>query len=404
MYQVICSLVFLAVGSAQHDPAFDKVPFDQWLTSKGTFHWSVNVSHAALTFHQRLQTRIEVKLDGRDLAARRADGELVFLIQITDHEGTKYQRHRTVDLSKLDENIGAANIEYLQDAFVLPGDYRLAVAVFDPHTGEHGARELQFRVPQENRGFLAEAWRGLPAVEFTGNQESPDSWFLPEIQGRLQWAAAVHQPSRIDVILNVAPHRTNSGDLAALLPTVKAISETGSPAISGHWELLDLSRRRVAFDEKDAPEIDWPRLKESLGESNTASIDVHSLSERQHNAQFFVSQVRGVLRDSQQPCVLVVLTPPVAFDSGEDLNPISVEALPACRVVYVRYHALVERRPMFDGRRGGRMGGGPVYGNRPLPIVDQLEGTLKPLNPKVFDVDTPEEMSKVFVEIEKTLH
>ena len=228
-----------------------------------------------------------------------------------------------------------------------------------------------------------------------------------EIQGRLQWASGVHQPARIGVILNVAPHRSNSTDLAALLPTVKAISQTGSSAISEHVELLDLSRRRVAFDQKETPEIDWPRLKESLGESNTASIDVHSLSERQHNAQFFVSQVRGVLRDSQQPCVLVVLTPPVAFESGEDLNPISVEALPACRVVYVRYHALVERArpadPMFGGRHGGHMGRGPVYGNSPPQIVDQLEATLKPLNPKVLDVDTPEQMTKAFIEIEKML-
>jgi hypothetical protein len=113
------------------------------------------------------------------------------------------------------------------------------------------------------------------------------------------------------------------------------------------------------------------------------------------------------LRDFQQPCVLVVLTPPVAFESGEDLNPISVEALPACRVIYVRYHALSERTrpvdPMFGGRHGGRMGGGPRYDNRTPQIVDQLEGTLKPLNPKVFDVDTPEQMTKVFIEIEKML-
>jgi len=45
----------------------------------------------------------------------------------------------------------------------------------------------------------------------------------------------------------------------------------------------------------------------------------------------------------------------------------------------------------------------PIYGSgtRSPQIVDQLEGTLKPLNPKVFDVDSPEQMSKVLVEIEK---
>jgi hypothetical protein len=416
---LVLLVAFLAATPSPHnslDPAFDKVPFDQWLAeheSKGPFHWTLNVPRAVLTFHQRLQTRIEIKLDGRDLETRRAAGRVAFLLQITDRDGTKYQRHRAIDLGKLDENIGAANIEYLQGAFLLPGEYRLAIAVVDLRTGEHNTREAQFRVPRENHGFLEEAWRGLPPVEFTGKEDSPDSWFLPEVEGRLQWAAAVREPARIDVILNVAAHRTSATDLAALLPTLKALSQTGSSGIAEHVELLDLSRRRVAFDQafdqKDAADIDWPRLKESLGESNTASIDVHSLSESRLDAQFFVSQVRSVLRDSQQPCVLVVLTPPVAFERDEDLNPISVEALPACRVVYARYHAVVERTrpvdPMFGGHGRGRGDmGPPVYAHRTLQVVDQLEATLKPLNPKVFDVDTPEQMTRVLVEIEKMLH
>ncbi len=178
-------------------------------------------------------------------------------------------------------------------------------------------------------------------MEFIGNEESPDSFFLPDIYGRLQWAASVHSPTRVNIILNVAPfvpvpgrRRTQSGDLAALLPTLKAISQTGSSSISEHVELLDLARRRVAFDQTEVRDLDWPRLKASLREANMASIDIHSLSERHQDAQFFVSQVRSLLRASEIPCVLVVLTKSVAFESGEDLDPVSLEALPACRVVY----------------------------------------------------------------------
>jgi hypothetical protein len=120
--------------------------------------------------------------------------------------------------------------------------------------------------------------------------------------------------------------------------------------------------------------------------------------------------VRKVLRASDKPdkpCVLVVLTNPVAFDSGEDLAPISLEALPACRVIYIRYHAPAERvRPVdrMGGRgRGGRMGGGMGRTQRSQEIIDQLEATLKPLSPKVFDVETPEQMTKALAEIEKAL-
>ena len=39
----------------------------------------------------------------------------------------------------------------------------------------------------------------------------------------------------------------------------------------------------------------------------------------------------------------------------------------------------------------------------PPPEPDRLAGTLKPLSPKVFEVETPEQMAKAIVEIEKAL-
>jgi hypothetical protein len=161
------------------------------------------------------------------------------------------------------------------------------------------------------------------------------------------------------------------------------------------------------FHQDEVYDLDWPRLKASLGEANTASIDVHSLSERHHDAQFFVSQVRSLIRASEKPCVLVVLTTPVAFEAGEDLAPVSLEALPSCRVVYIRYRATVKAVRPFGREMGGRgrgsRVGGPMTGNRPLQDFDQLEATLKPLSPKVFDVETPEQMTRAIAEIEKAL-
>ena len=398
------------------DPAFEKIPFDQWLGEHGhaRFHWTASVPRAELSFHQRLVTGVEIRLDGRDLEARRGDGSLVFLIQITDRDGTRYQDHGSIDLGKLDENIRAANLKYSQLAFFLPGDYRLAVAILDTVSGEHSTSQAQFRVAPPQHDLLPDAWRDLQPVEFIGKTESPDSWYLPDIHGRLQWAASVHSPARVNVILNVAlsvpapgSRRTYGGGLAALLPTLKVISQTGSSSLSERVELLDLARQHAAFDQDEVYDLDWPRLKASLAEANTASIDIHSLSDRHHGAQFFVSQVRSLIRASEKPCFLVVLTTPVAFESGEDLAPVSREALPACRVVYIRYRAPRELVRPFDRGMGGRgrgmRTGGPMAGNRPLQDFDQLEATLKPLSPKVFDVGTPEEMTRALAEIEKAL-
>ncbi len=398
------------------DPAFERVPFERWLTesSETTFRWKAHVARPELSFHQRLVTAVEIALDGKDLETRRK-GEMVFLIQITDSAGGRYQHHSAIDLSKLDENIKAADLEITHRAFVLPGDYRLAVALFDTATSEHATMQTQFRVGQPLSDFLPQAWRELPSVEFIESEPSPDSWFLPEIKGRLRWADSAHSPPRLEVILNVAPavpeagsRHTPSSGMGALLPVLKALSETGSTSLSESVDLLDLGRRRTVFRQDGVQDLEWPRLKTALGDANTASIDVHALADRHHDAQFFVSEVRSVLRESNQPGVLVVLTTAVAFEPGEDLEPISLEALPAARVFYIRYRAAVQLGRPFDpqmGRRGrgGRMGGGPMMNQTSHNVVDQLEATLKPLHPKVFDVETPEQVTKALKGIRTAL-
>jgi hypothetical protein len=434
--------VLAAEQTVRLDPEFEKVPFDQWLNEKeqAHFHWKAGMLHPQLSFHQRLVSRAEIEVDGKDLQTRRGDGDMVFFVQITDREGTRYQSHSKVDLSKLDPQIKAANLEYSQLVFLTPGEYHLAVAILDTATSEHAVKQSKFRVDASDNDLLMKAWKDLPPVEFQGKAESPDSWFLPDIQGRLQWAPAVHSAVRMNILLNVAPsamepetwrpmtrigrygtypptgpsangpvreHNGTGVEMAALIPTLKALTQTGSTAISENVALLDLSRRRTVFQQTDVTNVDWPRLKTSLGAASTASIDVHSLSDRSHDAQYFVSEVRRMVRNSDKGCVLVVLTNPVSFEKGEDLDQISTEALPSCHIFYIRYHPPVERLyqtgPQAIGRRGGRPGGGPMMPPDVHEAPDQLEGTLKPLNPKVFDVSLPDQITKAFVEIEKSL-
>ena len=411
----IASLLQAAHGG-KLDPAFEKVPFEKWLAEgKGApFHWSAKVPRPQLSFHQRLLTSVDIELDGRDLQTRRRDGELVFFVQITDSEGIRYQDHDAVKLEKLSEDIKAANVEYSERLFVLPGDYHLSVAILDTGSGEHSTVQRALRIPPPAGDFFLRAWRDLPPVEFVGPQESPDSWFLPKVDGKLQWATAVRKPAQLNILLNAASsaltiggRQTPSAGLAALLPTLKALTQTGSTLIAEQVRLLDLSRKVALYRQDQTRELDWPALKASLAKASTASIDVHSLGDQHHDAQFFVSQVRNVLRESQGTCVLVVLTTPIAFASGEDLTPISLEALPPCQIFYVRYSASAfADRPLgqFGGRGRGMRMGGPRFESHGRPaIVDQLAGTLKPLNPKIFDVETPDQITKVFAEVARVL-
>ena len=62
--------------------------------------------------------------------------------------------------------------------------------------------------------------------------------------------------------------------------------------------------------------------------------------------------------------MLVVLTPPAEFEGRADLEPISAEGLPACRVFYVRYRAPAQMHPLGPDMFGGRMAGPHPLGRR----------------------------------------
>jgi hypothetical protein len=414
-------LAFLAISTTRAfddpsslDPAFLRIPFTQWLTETGQpfVRWTVAVSHPELTFHQRLSANIEFKVDGKDLAPRRGKGQLVFFSQITGTDGTKYQNHGAIDLAKLDEDIRLAYLTYEQSAFVLPGDYQLAVAILDTASREHTAKQMAFHVANSKKEFAPGIWKDLKPVEMIPAQDAPDSWYLPNMTGRLHWGAPVRTPVRMEVILNYAAPK--GAGLNTFLPTLRALAPSWQDGVEANFKVLDVHGRRLLYRQNKVRELDWPALRDSLSGQNTATVDVKALGERHRDAQFFVNEVGRSLRSMEQaPCLLLVLSNPISFEDGEDLSSISTEGKSACEVIYIRAHSPRVNRPIYPepglrGGRRGRFGGGgpmgPVRGVNPRgPEFDQLANTLKSLNPKIFDVTTPDEMSKIFADIYRTL-
>jgi len=114
-----------AQGGGAPDPVFSRVPFERWLAEgePTSLRWSVRVGAAALNNHQRLQTRVEIQVDGNELVSRKGHGELGVMVQFEDSAKRLYQTHGAIDLQEVKDDTGKSNIQYLQDAFVLPGDY-----------------------------------------------------------------------------------------------------------------------------------------------------------------------------------------------------------------------------------------------------------------------------------------
>ena len=88
----------------------------------------------------------------------------------------------------------------------------------------------------------------------------------------------------------------------------------------------------------------------------------------------------------------------MGFASGEDLHPIEPAERSDRRIYYFRYHSLppplLMTPPSLDALRGRRSV--PAIPSRPLSLepLDSLVSLIKPLQPRVFDIYSPEQFRK----------
>ncbi|MDP8990349.1 MAG: hypothetical protein M3N41_09770 [Acidobacteriota bacterium] len=400
------------------DPAFSAVPFNRWLAEgdQTHFRWSAHVSGAELSGHQRLLTKVEIEVDGVELVNRRGHGQLVMMIQFQDGAERVYQVHGSIDLADVKDEAAKNNFMYAQEAFVLPGDYRLSMMIFDTKTGEHSAVQKPLHVNALRNDPLPRAWKDLPAVELLRAMEAPDVWFRPDTKGQLQLPLTTRRPLRVEVLMNASatgPIRgqsvgtSSSRSLATLLPALKVLSQVQVGGGGLHLTLLDIPKRHVIFEQDAAHPLDWERVREALTEADPNKIDVRALEHREQNAQFFVAQVRQRLAagdgGGEKPFrVLLVLSGPTTFNSGEDLHPIEPTRDPNTKVYYLRLHVPPERLPLppvFDTPATRSRRGFPasvaVPAALPTEPFDSLEPLMKPLQPRLFDIYSPEQFRKV---------
>ena len=406
----------VAAQGGSTDPVFSEIPFDQWLSQadQSHMHWSVRMSEPQLSTHQRLISGIDIEVDGAELAKRRGKGQFLVLVQVNDDRGRVWQNHQELDLDHVEDGMKVNDAVFSQLVFLLPGDYHVAIAIFDDATGEHSVIKRRLHASPLKNEPLPGAWRDLPAVEFVTPSMPPDSWYLPSVEGKLRLAVETHEPVHVNLVVNLTPSEEFTGStrvqnrtFGLLLPATKVLSQVdwGNTAFS--LALLDISRRRVTYQQDSTPDprdnthgLDWSKAGSSLAEVKPGIIDVRSLEKRQYSAEFFLNEIRRRIGASDGPGprrthVLIVLSGPVRFESGQEVHPLALDSPTDAKVFYIRYHPAPRITP---GRSGGRYQRGDMradYG----PQFDQLEPLLKPLEPRLFEVGTPQQFRKALAAI-----
>ncbi len=413
-----------AADTGWRDPEFAKIPFDKWPSeSKSQIHWTVTIRPAELSTHQRLILRVTIRLDGRDVYKRRGKGELVELIQYQDGAGHVWQNHKSGDLANLRPAVQSQYFDTTFYAFVLPGDYTVKVAVCDSSTMEHSVTVRKVHVDPLKTDPLAGAWAGLPNVDLVPPTfDPPEVWFLPDVTTHLNLRAPTKKPVHVHVLLNTTPSQRAAGSVTAmranmslLIPALKIFSTVEFPNGSLDAELLDLTLRRVTFEQKDVHELDWPSLQKFFAGNHPGIIDAAALQGQWKMRKFFWDEVSSKLEQGKDGAVsvVIVLSGPAFLEDQEPVESSKNSPEALRRLFYIRYRAQQlpgfgsGRANIFGGTMMGRGGRGrsqqtmpPVDPDfiPPMP-VDDLEHTVEPLNARLFDAASTQQFRRVLAAI-----
>jgi len=394
-------LLAIVVSSQAQDRALDRL-----LTGpeRSDLKWAVTVPQPVLSNFQRLFTRISIRVDGKEIARRNGKGEFRFIARFTGAAGDPHWTQTRVDLENYRSATASHELECSVQAFILPGDYRVSIAAIDPASGEASVVHRTLHVAPLGNDPLPDAWKKMPPVEFIDVPEAPDRWFLPEERGQMFLPVQNEQPVRIELLANVSPTemsrrqgRAYGRSMDSIIPALKILSEMELRNGSKNLSLIDVGRRRVSYEQRALKRVDWLAMKSALESDNPNKIDAESLRDRGQNAQFFIDQaLRRTAADGDLRPVLIVLTAPASFSSRQEMRPVERSK---GLVFYLRFQIVIPSAIIANQQPLDRGGSIPEAAAMPRLLIDQLEHTLKPLQPHLFDIYTPADFRKALAAI-----
>jgi hypothetical protein len=392
-------LVFAGLNSSSlaaqvTDPFFAQTHFAEWSAEPPVeqIPWKLRIGNTNLSTYQRISSHYLIDVDGRFFKHRTDSVDLVVMIQVRDSSGRIYQVHtvRSFDGAIPAQKKGAY---FYWRAFILPGDYDIAVAMYDTSTGKHNFARQKLHVEPLNKDPLPEAWRDLPSLEFLQlSDKPPDSFYHPEVMGRLHLPLTPRRPVRVEILANLTgtgwsqvSHGAYGFNLVSLLPMVKAFSQMRIQGGTVNVELFDLIRRRNAFQQDNAGDLDWPRLKAAVTASDPTTVDVHALEDIPHSAAFLRKEVAARIQSGNAapdaPVVLVLISTAALFDKLNDINDTILPGECNCAVYYIRYNPL------------------NLTFHQLLPDFDNVKKVLKPLPIRTRVAKTPLDLRQIMAEI-----
>jgi hypothetical protein len=424
---VLLSLPVFAQKKNDRGESRPDLPIHEWLRGpeRKDFKWKVELLPARMTFQQRFLVQVRAYVDVAPIADAKRD--LYFLLKVADDKGNWLPKD-TFNHYPLPPGLDKdSEIQYSSGLYAKPGKYTAALMLYDAVSGRGNMWRKQFEVKPPKNDPLPQLDRDLPVIEFI--DEVPSDAIPSRIgagfnRGRrfqyptteAEWPPGhgteflpVHNPhpTRVDVILNVAPWvdpdlqrgtsaATYRNDTGRMLQIGAVLSHLGLQNGCVRLGAVDLAKLEVVFDRIDGRKADWDKLTEQLRKRDHDTISVAVLGRRKSTAGFLRDYMTNLLADDatcgsateKMDRVIVVVSHDFAFPSGASADRFWPDVKCACRYFHLRISV---RSPVA---------GEDILFRRGNPrsvesIGDDIEKFLKPANPRRFDFDSPERFRRV---------
>jgi len=399
-----CSVCGVAAPQGEQEPSVESIfadaPFDEWAVQGNhqEVPWHVETSADRLSFHQRLIATIKVQVPGPELLKRSHDEHITLLVEVRNGQGVSARNFGLLDLAELKPEMKRSDVEFSWQAFAVPGQYELSVALWDKKTGEHNFLHRLFHVDAYRNDPLPEMWRGLPAFEFWGTKrDGPDYMFHSDIEGRPNLALATRRPIQMEVLFDMTPSseifRGSYGYynhyLGAALPTFKVLNQIDIKNGSRTTAALDLVQRDIVFEQDDGKDLDWAVLRKTLSpDSGPGTVSVKDLKNKQQSPVYLREEiVRRLKADSAQADkggerplhVFILLGSPMDFYTFPKLPEIETAEENDCLIYYLQFE-FAQRQEFIAG-------------------TGNVEKMLKPLRVKSFQVRSADDVRRALAKM-----
>jgi VWFA-related protein len=376
---------------------FRTLPFDRWLAEeeRTQIPWKLDVRALGLSVYQRLCAMVKFQFDGQEIYKRGEDGDILFQVRFSDSAKHQFDFEGIIEVAKVyGPSLPEMKLTYWVDALVLPGTYDVSIVAYHTATRERTVAHRSVRVAPLANDPLPQLWRSFPPVEFVNDTRLPRAWFAPGIAEPFNVSVRTLQPIRVDVI-------AATGSDMWVIPALKIFSQISFDHGSAAAAVIDYGRSEVSFEQSDLHDLDWNHLDEGglpgweprgpLTKDDAGFLRAELTRRLSKNSSGSAGTTRHVV---------VVLSGPTNFDHKADVSGIKLDHPCDCRVYMIRLPSWVDLKKLRDWEgiplRDGDLAANS-YPTRYLP--DGLDKIMKPLNPKVFMVNSPMDFRRAFASL-----